>query len=69
MVIVSDAPKGGFRPDMLIYDTRYRSMTIQIAVLVMVMAGAAWLVDNTVRNLQTLGKDFSFGFLWARAGC
>ncbi|WP_413850614.1 ABC transporter permease subunit, partial [Albidovulum sp.] len=68
MAIVSDAPKGGFRPSMLIYDTRYRSMTIQIAVLVMVMAGAAWLVDNTVRNLQTLGKDFSFGFLWARAG-
>lgn len=68
MAIVSDAPKGGFRPGMLIYDTRYRSMTIQVVVLLLFMAVAAWLVDNTVRNLQTLGKDFSFGFLWTRAG-
>jgi general L-amino acid transport system permease protein len=53
---------------MLIYDTRYRSMTIQIVVLLLFMAGAAWLVDNIVKNLQTLGKDFSFAFLWYRAG-
>lgn len=68
MTVVSDAPKDGFRLSMLIYDTRYRSMTIQIVVLLLFMAVAAWLVDNTVRNLQTLGKDFSFGFLWNRAG-
>ena len=53
---------------MLIYDTRYRSMTIQIVVLFLFMAGAAWLVDNTIKNLATLGKDFSFDFLWNRAG-
>lgn len=68
MTVVSDAPKDGFRPSMLIYDTRYRSMTIQIVVLLLFMAGAAWVVDNTIRNLQTLGKDFSFDFLWYRAG-
>jgi general L-amino acid transport system permease protein len=28
------------------------------------MLAMAWLVDNTVRNLQALGKDFSFAFLW-----
>ncbi|KAB2884669.1 MAG: ABC transporter permease subunit [Albidovulum sp.] len=68
MTAVTDAPKDAFRLSMLIYDTRYRSMTIQIVVLLLFMAGAAWLVDNIVRNLQTLGKDFSFDFLWYRAG-
>lgn len=68
MTIASDAPRDGFRLGMLIYDTRYRSMTIQIVVLLLFMAGAAWLVDNVIRNLQTLGKDFSFDFLWQRSG-
>jgi len=68
MATVSDAPKASFRLSMLIYDTRYRSITIQIVVLMLFMAGAAWLVDNTVRNLAALGKDFSFDFLWNRAG-
>jgi general L-amino acid transport system permease protein len=53
---------------MLLHDTRYRSYTIQIIVLMLLMLVAAWLVDNTVRNLATLGKDFSFGFLWTPAG-
>lgn len=53
---------------MLIYDTRYRSLTIQVVVFFLVMAGAAWLVDNAYRNLQLLGKDFNFSFLWTRAG-
>lgn len=64
----SGAPKGSFRIGMLLTDTRYRSYTIQIFVLFCLMLGAAWLVDNTVRNLQALGKDFSFAFLWAPAG-
>lgn len=58
----------GFRLSQLIYDTRYRSLTIQVVVFLLVMAGAAWLVDNTVRNLNALGKDFNFGFLGNRAG-
>jgi len=53
---------------MLIYDTRYRSLTIQIAFLFLFMAGAAWLVDNTVDNLRALGKDFNYGFLGTRSG-
>jgi general L-amino acid transport system permease protein len=32
------------------------------------MLAAAWLVNNTIQNLSALGKDFSFGFLGARAG-
>ena len=53
---------------MLIYDRRYRSMTFQVIVFILVMALAWWLVNNTIRNLAALGKDFDFGFLWQRAG-
>lgn len=68
MASIADVPKDSFRLSMLIYDTRYRSLTIQVVVFFLVMAGAAWLVDNTIRNLEALGKDFNFGFLGARAG-
>lgn len=57
-----------FRPSMLIYDRRYRSMTFQVIVFILVMALAWWLVNNTIRNLAALGKDFDFGFLFQRAG-
>lgn len=63
MAMDSGAPKGSFRLSMLLYDTRYRSYTIQIFALFLLMLGAAWLVDNTVKNLASLGKDFSFSFL------
>jgi general L-amino acid transport system permease protein len=53
---------------MLIYDSRYRSVTIQIVFLMLLMAGFAWLVDNTIQNLRALGKDFSYRFLWQNAG-
>ncbi|MFN3971680.1 MAG: amino acid ABC transporter permease [Gemmobacter sp.] len=68
MAVMTDVPKTSFRLSMLIYDTRYRSLTIQVVVFMLVMAGAGWLVDNAYRNLQLLGKDFNFGFLWNRAG-
>ena len=53
---------------MLIYDRRYRSLTIQAVVFILVMAVAGWLVDNTLRNLAIMGKTFSFDFLFRRAG-
>ena len=57
-----------FRLSMLVYDRRYRSMTFQVVVFILVMALAWWLINNTVRNLAALGKDFDFGFLFQRAG-
>jgi general L-amino acid transport system permease protein len=63
-----EMPREQFRLSMLLYDTRYRSLTIQAVALVGFMAFAAWLVNNTVENLAALGKDFSFSFLWQRAG-
>ena len=62
------APKAAFKLSMLLYDQRYRSATIQVFFLFLLMLGAAWLVDNTINNLRALGKDFSFAFLSAPAG-
>ncbi|MBY8976998.1 ABC transporter permease subunit [Rhodobacteraceae bacterium NNCM2] len=69
MSVAQDAPPTeGFRLSQLIYDTRYRSMTIQIIVLMAFMLGVGWLINNTINNLAVLGKEFSFAFLWSPAG-
>lgn len=68
MTMATDAPRDGFRLSMLIYDTRYRSYTIQIVVLVLFGLAVAWLLNNTVQNLEARGKQFNFTFLWQRAG-
>ena len=56
-----------FRLSHLLYDTRYRSHTIQVAALFAIMLAFAWLIDNAVQNLEALGKDFRFGFLFETA--
>ena len=68
MTMATDVPKDSFRLSMLIYDTRYRSYTIQLVVLVLFALAVAWLLNNTVQNLAARGKEFNFGFLWQRAG-
>lgn len=68
MTMPSEAPKEAFRLSQLIYDTRYRSMTIQIFAMVALMLMLSWLISNTIQNLQALGKDFDFGFLSQPAG-
>ena len=68
MALVSDSPKESFRLGMLVYDTRYRSITIQIFVLILFMLGVGWLLGNLFDNLAERGKDLSFSFLWNRAG-
>lgn len=68
MASVPDVRKDGFRLSMLIYDTRYRSITLQVLFLLLFVAIGWWLIANTVANLKALGKDFSFGFLTVRSG-
>ncbi len=68
MAMADQTASGSFRLSMLIYDTRYRSMTIQIIVLMLFMLGAAWLVDNMLTNLAALGKPLGFRFLSDAAG-
>ncbi len=61
-------PRESFRLSQLIYDTRYRSMTIQVLTLLLVCVGIYWLVDNLLANLASLGLQPNFGFLDSRAG-
>lgn len=63
MTTLTDPPRASFRLSMLIYDTRYRSITIQVVALIGFMALFAWLINNTANNLADLGKEPSFAFL------
>lgn len=53
---------------MLLYDTRYRSGTIQVIAMFGFMLLAAWLINNTLSNLAALGKPIDFGFFAEPAG-
>ncbi|MGM0584093.1 MAG: amino acid ABC transporter permease [Pseudomonadota bacterium] len=68
MTAITEPPKAEFRLGMLLSDTRYRSITIQIIALILVMLGVGYLVSNVVANLAALGKEFTFGFLSQPAG-
>ena len=68
MTTLTDPPKESFRLSMLIYDTRYRSMTIQVVAMIGFMILIGWLISNTAQNLQDLGKEPSFRFLGEPAG-
>ncbi|WP_347267386.1 ABC transporter permease subunit [Paracoccus sp. (in: a-proteobacteria)] len=68
MVTYPEAENPPFRLSMLIYDRRYRALTLQAVVFILVMLAASWLINNTIYNLQTMGKTISFDFLFRRAG-
>ena len=68
MADITETPRETFRLGQLFYDARYRSTTIQVIAAMALMLSLTWLVDNTVKNLAALGKDFSFRFLWTTAG-
>jgi general L-amino acid transport system permease protein len=68
MSAITDPPKDGFQLSQLIYDTRYRSMTIQIVALVLFLLGIGWLLNNAAQNLAVLDKALNFGFLSEAAG-
>ena len=68
MTSLTDPPRDSFRLSMLIYDSRYRSVTIQIVALIGFLTLFGWLVSNTIQNLADLGKQPSFSFLGQVAG-
>jgi len=68
MTTLTDPPKASFRLSMLLYDTRYRSTTIQVVALLGFMLGAAWLINNVIVNLAVAGKTFDYGFLGEASG-
>ncbi len=68
MSTITDPPKQSFRLSQLIYDTRYRSMTIQVVAMIGFMSLIFWLINNTAENLANLGLKPSIKFLWEPAG-
>jgi general L-amino acid transport system permease protein len=68
MTTLTDPPKESFRLSMLIYDTRYRSMTFQLIAVIAFLILVGWLINNTSQNLANLGKPIEFGFLNTTAG-
>jgi general L-amino acid transport system permease protein len=68
MTLAADMPKESFRLSMLVFDTRYRSYTIQAVVLGLFILAIVWLGNNVQTNLEARGKALSFDFLWQRAG-
>ena len=68
MTTMTDPPKASFRLSMLLYDTRYRSITIQVIAMIGFMLGAMWLINNVRINLALAGKPFEFGFLFDASG-
>ena len=63
MTAIPDPSKQGFKFSQLLYDTRYRSMTIQIIALIGILLFFGWLINNKASNLATLGKPIQFKFL------
>lgn len=48
----------------LIYDKELRSVFIQIVTIALLFAFIAYIVRNAIINLETIGKGYSFAFLW-----
>ncbi len=65
---ISSRPRQQFRISQLLYDTRYRSYTIQLFALIVFIAFVVWLANNTLQNLANAGKDLDFSFLFSTAG-
>ena len=65
---VSSGGPGGFKPSMLLNDTRYRSLTFQFIALVAIIAFMAFIGGNLVRNLAAAGLNISYEFLGAPSG-
>lgn len=68
MSTITDPQGGAFRPSMLLNDTRYRSMTLQVIAAVIIASALFYLYNNVKQNLAAQGLFIDFGFLGAPAG-
>lgn len=53
---------------MLLNDTRYRSMTLQVIAAILLALMIGYLYSNLVQNLRAAGLNISFSFLQSPAG-
>ena len=68
MTIMTDPPKEAFRLSMLLNDTRYRSLTLQVIAAIVLALSIFYLANNVATNLARLGLNIDFTFLGAPAG-
>jgi general L-amino acid transport system permease protein len=52
----------------LIYDPRARSLVFQVVLVLLLVLGIWWIVDNTIENLRRSNISTGFAFLRGRAG-
>ncbi|MEH6737335.1 MAG: ABC transporter permease subunit, partial [Sulfitobacter sp.] len=68
MSTLTDPPKGTFRLSMLLNDSRYRSMTLQVVAAIALALALLYLYSNLAANLRAAGLNISFLFLGSPAG-
>ena len=68
MTVAAARAGGASSRTQLLYDSRFRSIFIQVLVLAAVVLAAYWVVRNTVENLRRANIASGFGFFDARAG-
>ncbi|MCU0831103.1 MAG: amino acid ABC transporter permease [Rhizobiaceae bacterium] len=68
MSLVENSDARADRPSSWLNDARVRGVIYQVLVFVSVVAFIAWIVRNTVENLNRLNIASGFGFLNGRAG-
>ena len=64
----SGPPRGARTSSSLLNDPTFRSIAIQVSLILALVLFAWWLIDNTARNLAAANIASGFGFLWSRAG-
>jgi general L-amino acid transport system permease protein len=52
----------------LLYDPKVRSIFFQVLLILALVLGVWWIVDNTIENLRRSNIPVGFGFLRGRAG-
>ncbi|MEP9389018.1 amino acid ABC transporter permease [Mesorhizobium sp. KR9-304] len=52
----------------LLYNPKVRSFVFQIVLVLLLVAGIWWIVDNTIENIARSNIKTGFAFLWGRAG-
>jgi general L-amino acid transport system permease protein len=52
----------------LLYNPKVRSFVFQIVLVLLLVAGIWWIVDNTIENIARSNIKTGFDFLWGRAG-
>ncbi|MEL7214980.1 MAG: ABC transporter permease subunit [Pseudomonadota bacterium] len=68
MTAIPDQGNEPFQLSQLIYDTRYRSLTIQFIAIIAVVLFFGWLISNAITNLAAQGQDIDFAFFGSPAG-